>query len=103
MLFEVFFGVVQIALCLGGKHIHFLAHSTRKSCNEFVTTRLLRIGLDGGMSPTLNRHFLWHALPLTVVRTFASEDYPKAGGDSSEVHPISARNLSDFYPMVYER
>jgi hypothetical protein len=38
MLFEVFFRVVQVALCLGGQHIHFLAHPARRSCNEFVTT-----------------------------------------------------------------
>jgi hypothetical protein len=38
MLFEVFFRVVQVALCLGGQHIHFLAHRNQQSCNEIITT-----------------------------------------------------------------
>jgi len=51
----------------------------------------------------LNRHFSWHALPLTVVRTFASEHYPKAGGDALETRLISVRKLSDSCPTIYER
>jgi hypothetical protein len=38
MLFEVFFRVVQVALCLGGQHTHFLAHPAHKSCYEIITT-----------------------------------------------------------------
>jgi hypothetical protein len=38
MLFEVFFCVVQVALCFGGQHIHFLAHPIHKSCDEIITT-----------------------------------------------------------------
>jgi hypothetical protein len=30
MLFEVFFRVVQVALCFGGQHIHFLPHCAGK-------------------------------------------------------------------------
>jgi hypothetical protein len=29
MLFEVFFRVVQVALCFGGQHIHFLPNYIR--------------------------------------------------------------------------
>jgi hypothetical protein len=38
MLFEVFFGIVQVALCFGRQHVYFLAHPGLKSCNEIITT-----------------------------------------------------------------
>jgi hypothetical protein len=38
MLFKVFFSIVQVALCFGGEHIHFLTHPASKSCNDFITT-----------------------------------------------------------------
>ena len=51
----------------------------------------------------LNRLFSPHALLLTFVSGFASENYLKAGGYSSEFRPISVRILSDFYPKYYGR
>jgi hypothetical protein len=38
MLFEVFFRVVQVALCFGGQHPQFLAHPAPESCYEIITT-----------------------------------------------------------------
>jgi hypothetical protein len=51
----------------------------------------------------LNRHFSRHALRLSELRDFASENYPRSGGYSLEVRPISIRNLSDSYPKFYGR
>jgi hypothetical protein len=55
------------------------------------------------MDVTLKQHFLRHALPLTVVRTFASDNYPKAGGYAAETRSISVRKLSDSYLKFYGR
>ncbi len=38
MLAEVFFRIVQTALCFGGQHPQFLAHPAHESCNEIITT-----------------------------------------------------------------
>ena len=103
MLFEVFFRVVQVALCLGGQHIHFLAHRNQQSCNEIITTWLPGISLDEGMRAMLNRLFSWHALRLTFVRDFADENCPRSGGYAPEVCPISIRNLADSCPNFYGR
>jgi hypothetical protein len=60
MLFEVFFRVVQVALCLGGQHIHFLAHPARKSCNEFITTILPLAFGNNVCKPRLQREYIFH-------------------------------------------
>jgi hypothetical protein len=96
MLFEVFLRIAQVALGLGGQHLHFLAHTHRPSCNEIITTRRPKIGLDASMKAMLNSHFLRHALPLTFVRAFASDNYPKTGRD----WPIIVVNQDDFCPII---
>jgi hypothetical protein len=65
MLFEVLLRIAQVELGLGGQHLYFLAHTHRQSCNEIITTRRTKIGLDASMKAMLNSNFLRHALPLT--------------------------------------
>ncbi len=79
MLFEVFFSIAQVGLNFDGQHLTFLPHLFCLGCDEFITTWLLEVWLDGGMNTSAMRYFSRHALRLTPLEGFLVETCSRSG------------------------